>query len=45
MSTGQTPDKLNTVRIVRKKAKAERIVCLTAYDYPSARSSTRPGST
>jgi len=38
MSTGQTPpDKLTTVRIVRKKAKAERIVCLTAYDYPSAR--------
>jgi 3-methyl-2-oxobutanoate hydroxymethyltransferase len=36
MSTGQTPDKVNTVRIVRKKAKAERIVCLTAYDYPSA---------
>ncbi|HTW90757.1 MAG TPA: 3-methyl-2-oxobutanoate hydroxymethyltransferase [bacterium] len=30
------PDKLTTVRIVRKKAKAERIVCLTAYDYPSA---------
>ncbi len=38
MSTGQaTPDKLTTVRIVRKKAKGERIACLTAYDYPSAR--------
>jgi len=37
MSTGQTaPEKLTTVRIVRKKAKGERIVCLTAYDYPSA---------
>ncbi len=37
MSTGSTaPDKLTTVRLVRKKAKAERIVCLTAYDYPSA---------
>ncbi len=37
MSTGQTSfDKLTTVRIVRKKAKDERIVCLTAYDYPSA---------
>jgi 3-methyl-2-oxobutanoate hydroxymethyltransferase len=38
MSTGQSsPDKLTTVRIVRKKAKAERIVCLTAYDFPTAR--------
>jgi len=38
MYTGQSqPDKLTTVRIVRKKAKAERIVCLTAYDFPSAR--------
>ena len=37
MSTGATPpDKLTTVRVVRKKAKGERIVCLTAYDYPSA---------
>jgi 3-methyl-2-oxobutanoate hydroxymethyltransferase len=37
MSTGQSsPDKLTTVRIVRKKAKAERIVCLTAYDFPTA---------
>ncbi len=37
MSTGQSsPDKLTTVRISRKKAKGERIVCLTAYDYPSA---------
>jgi 3-methyl-2-oxobutanoate hydroxymethyltransferase len=37
MSKAQdTPDKLTTVRMVRKKAKAERIVCLTAYDYPSA---------
>ena len=37
MSTGSTPpDKLTTTRIVRKKAKGERIVCLTAYDYPSA---------
>ena len=37
MSTGSTPpDKLTTIRIVRKKAKGERIVCLTAYDYPSA---------
>jgi len=37
MSSGQTQsDKVTTVRIVRKKAKAERIVCLTAYDYPSA---------
>ena len=38
MSTGQSsPDKLTTVRIVRKKAKGERIVCLTAYDFRSAR--------
>jgi len=38
MSTGQSSsDKLTTVRIVRKKAKGERIVCLTAYDFPSAR--------
>ncbi len=37
MSAGQSsPDKLTTVRIVRKKARGERIVCLTAYDYPSA---------
>jgi 3-methyl-2-oxobutanoate hydroxymethyltransferase len=37
MSKAQnSPDKLTTVRIVRKKAKGERIVCLTAYDYPSA---------
>jgi 3-methyl-2-oxobutanoate hydroxymethyltransferase len=36
--TGQTqPDKVTTVRIVRKKAKGERIVCLTAYDFPTAR--------
>ena len=38
MYTGQTqPDKVTTVRIVRKKAKGERIVCLTAYDFPTAR--------
>jgi 3-methyl-2-oxobutanoate hydroxymethyltransferase len=38
MSSGQpVQDKVTTVRIVRKKAKAERIVCLTAYDFPSAR--------
>jgi 3-methyl-2-oxobutanoate hydroxymethyltransferase len=38
MYTGQTqPDKLTTVRIARKKAKGERIVCLTAYDFPTAR--------
>ncbi|MBN2464397.1 3-methyl-2-oxobutanoate hydroxymethyltransferase, partial [candidate division WOR-3 bacterium] len=38
MSKAQSlPDKLTTVRIARKKAKGERIVCLTAYDYPSAR--------
>jgi 3-methyl-2-oxobutanoate hydroxymethyltransferase len=38
MSSGQTAqDKMTTRRIVRKKAKAERIVCLTAYDFPSAR--------
>jgi 3-methyl-2-oxobutanoate hydroxymethyltransferase len=37
MYTGPTPpDKLTTVKIVRKKAKGERIVCLTAYDYPGA---------
>jgi 3-methyl-2-oxobutanoate hydroxymethyltransferase len=37
VSTGTTgPDKVTTRRIVRKKAKGERIVCLTAYDYPSA---------
>lgn len=37
MSTGTTgPGKWTTRRIVRKKAKGERIVCLTAYDYPSA---------
>ena len=37
MSKAQnSPDKLTTVRIARKKAKGERIVCLTAYDYPSA---------
>lgn len=38
MSTGQSrPEKLTTLRIIRKKAKGERIVCLTAYDFPSAR--------
>ena len=38
MYTGQTQaDKLTTVRIVRKKAKGERVVCLTAYDFPTAR--------
>ncbi len=31
------PDKLTTVRIMRKKAKGERIVSLTAYDFPTAR--------
>ena len=37
MSKAQnSPDKLTTVRIARKKVKGERIVCLTAYDYPSA---------
>jgi 3-methyl-2-oxobutanoate hydroxymethyltransferase len=37
MSTGQTPtDKLTTLRIIRKKRRGEKIVCLTAYDYPSA---------
>jgi len=38
VSTGQSrPEKLTTLRIIRKKAKGERIVCLTAYDFPSAR--------
>ena len=38
MYTGQTQtDKVTTVRIVRKKAKGERIVCLTAYDFLTAR--------
>jgi 3-methyl-2-oxobutanoate hydroxymethyltransferase len=37
MSTGQTtPDKLTTLRIIRKKRRGEKIVCLTAYDYPTA---------
>ncbi|MEO0080477.1 MAG: 3-methyl-2-oxobutanoate hydroxymethyltransferase [candidate division WOR-3 bacterium] len=29
-------DKVTTVRLVRKKQKQEKIVCLTAYDYPTA---------
>lgn len=31
------PEKMTVVRIMRKKYKGERIVCLTAYDYPTAR--------
>lgn len=30
-------DKLTTVRILRRKARNEKLVCLTAYDYPTAR--------
>jgi 3-methyl-2-oxobutanoate hydroxymethyltransferase len=38
MYTAQSrPEKSTTVRIMRKKAKGERIVCLTAYDFPTAR--------
>jgi 3-methyl-2-oxobutanoate hydroxymethyltransferase len=38
MYTAQSrPEKSTTVRILRKKAKGERIVCLTAYDFPTAR--------
>jgi len=36
MSSAATPpDKLTTVRIVRKKSRGEKVVCLTAYDYPT----------
>jgi 3-methyl-2-oxobutanoate hydroxymethyltransferase len=34
-SAGPPQDKLTTVRIVRKKRRGEKIVCLTAYDYPT----------
>jgi len=38
MSSGRlSADKVTTVRVVGKKQKGERIVCLTAYDYPTAR--------
>ncbi|NPV13741.1 3-methyl-2-oxobutanoate hydroxymethyltransferase [candidate division WOR-3 bacterium] len=30
-------DKITTLRVIRKKARGEKIVCLTAYDYPFAR--------
>lgn len=30
-------EKITTVKLVRKKARGEKIVCLTAYDYPFAR--------
>ena len=37
MSTGATPpEKLTTLRLMRKKRRGEKIACLTAYDYPSA---------
>jgi 3-methyl-2-oxobutanoate hydroxymethyltransferase len=37
VSSGSTaPSKLTTRRITARKSKGERIVCLTAYDYPSA---------
>ncbi len=37
MSGQYQPDKVTTVRLAKKKVKGEKIVCLTAYDYPFAR--------
>ena len=37
MSSGQkVPSKVTTVRLSRMKQRGERIVCLTAYDFPTA---------
>ena len=40
---GAGPDKVTVPRLVRKKARGEKIVALTAYDYPSARILDRAG--
>ncbi len=37
MSRHYNLDKVTTIRLMKKKAKGEKIVCLTAYDYPFAR--------
>jgi 3-methyl-2-oxobutanoate hydroxymethyltransferase len=36
MGTQQSTERLTAVQILGKKTRGERIVCLTAYDYPSA---------
>ncbi len=33
----QKPERLTTVELVRKKRRGEKLACLTAYDYPTAR--------
>ncbi|MBM3322510.1 3-methyl-2-oxobutanoate hydroxymethyltransferase [candidate division WOR-3 bacterium] len=33
--TAKTSERLTTVHLIRRKRQGERIVCLTAYDYPS----------